>query len=61
MTDIEGSQEMASVGEGEIDFAGIFAHADEAGLAHYFVEHDNPPDSIASIRTSFEHLRRLSF
>jgi sugar phosphate isomerase/epimerase len=61
MTDIAGSQEMVAVGAGEIDFAGIFARAEQAGLRHYFVEHDNPPDPIASIRTSFEHLRQLSF
>lgn len=60
MADMAGSQEMVAVGEGEIDFAGIFAHG-EAGLRHYFVEHDNPDDPIASIRTSFEHLRQLSF
>jgi sugar phosphate isomerase/epimerase len=60
MADIAASQEMVAVGEGEIDFAGIFAHG-EAGLRHYFVEHDNPDDPIASIRTSFEHLRQLSF
>jgi sugar phosphate isomerase/epimerase len=60
MTDIAGSQEMVAVGEGEMDFAGIFARG-EAGLRHYFVEHDNPVDPIASIRTSYEHLRQLSF
>lgn len=61
MTDMAGSQEMVAVGRGEIDFAGIFAHAEQAGLQHYFVEHDNPGDALASIRTSFEHLRQLSF
>ena len=61
MRDIAGSQEMVAVGEGEIDFAGIFARAADAGLEHYFVEHDNPPDPIASIRTSYEHLRQLSY
>ncbi|MBR9990777.1 MAG: sugar phosphate isomerase/epimerase [Gemmatimonadetes bacterium] len=61
MADIAGSQEMVAVGEGEMDFAGIFAHAGQAGLQHYFVEHDNPSDPVASIRTSFEHLRQLSF
>lgn len=61
MTDIAGTQEMVAVGEGEIDFAGIFRHADQAGLRHYFVEHDNPGDPIASIRTSYQHLRQLSF
>lgn len=61
MRDVAGSQEMVTVGEGEIDFASIFAHAEQAGLRHFFVEHDNPADPIASIRTSYEHLRQLSF
>jgi sugar phosphate isomerase/epimerase len=61
MTDIAGSQDMVAVGLGEIDFADIFARAKQAGLQHYFVEHDNPGDALASIRTSFEHLRQLSF
>jgi sugar phosphate isomerase/epimerase len=61
MRDIAGSQEMVAVGEGEIDFASIFGRAADAGLEHYFVEHDNPADPIASIRTSFEHLRQLSY
>ncbi len=61
MADVAGSQEMVTVGEGEIDFAGIFAQAQQAGLTHYFVEHDNPPDPIESIRASLEHLQQLSF
>lgn len=61
MTDIAGTQDMVAVGEGEIDFAAIFGRAAQAGLRHYFVEHDNPADPIASIRTSYEHLRQLQF
>lgn len=61
MADIAGTQEMVPVGAGEIDFAAIFEHSEHAGLRHYFVEHDNPTDPIASIRTSYEHLRQLSF
>lgn len=61
MAAIGGAQEMVPVGEGEIDFAAIFAHAQEAGLRHFFVEHDNPRDAIASIRTSFQHLRSLNW
>ncbi|HWV58277.1 MAG TPA: sugar phosphate isomerase/epimerase, partial [Longimicrobiales bacterium] len=40
MADGAGSQAMADVGQGEIDFAAIFARSEEAGLQHYFVEHD---------------------
>lgn len=63
MADRSGSQAMAPVGEGEIDFAAIFAAAEQAGVQHYFVEHDNaaeyPAGSLASIATSYRNLRRL--
>ncbi len=49
------------VGEGSIDFASIFARQEEAGLKHFFVEHDNPADPMASITTSFAALQQLRF
>lgn len=52
---------MADVGSGEIDFAGIFAHAASAGFQHYFVEHDNPGDGLTSVANSIGHLRELEF
>lgn len=61
MADIGGEQRMVAVGQGEIDFARIFGQGEQAGLRHFFVEHDNPPDSLASLRTSIEHLRQLTF
>ena len=48
--------EMVDVGAGEIDFEAIFERSDEAGLIHYFVEHDAPGDPIGSVRASYEHL-----
>lgn len=53
--------EMRDVGKGQIDFAKIFARHREAGIEHYFVEHDDAPDPMASIRNSFAYLRQLSF
>ena len=41
-----------------IDYRPIFAHADLAGLQHYYVEHDFPPDPMASISTSLHYLQR---
>lgn len=52
-------QNMSPVGEGEIDFARIFEHADTSGLEHYFVENDAPEDSVTDIETSFENLTDL--
>src|SRR2546429_237371 len=52
---------MAPVGGGKIDFRKIFAQSDQAGIRHYFVEHDNPDDPFASIRASYDYLQRLEF
>ena len=52
---------MVDVGAGQIDFAAIFARSDQAGIRHYFVEHDNPDDPFASIQASHDSLRRLEF
>jgi sugar phosphate isomerase/epimerase len=47
------------VGEGIIDFKRIFAHADQSGMKHFFVEHDMPADAYASITTSFNNLHKI--
>jgi sugar phosphate isomerase/epimerase len=52
---------MADVGAGTIDFKKIFAQRDQAGIRHFFVEHDQPADALASIRASCEYLKRLDF
>ncbi len=59
--DMAADGEMTEVGAGTIDFATLFAHATEAGLTHYFVEHDHPADPLASITASFEYLSKLTF
>ncbi len=43
---------MVSVGAGAIDFAAIFAHAEQAGLQHAFVEHGDPGDAMNAALTS---------
>jgi len=50
-----------SVGKGTIDWKQIFAHSQQAGIKHYFVEHDNPADALASIGESFGYLKQLDF
>ncbi len=52
-------QRITAVGEGEIDFAAIFAREQESGLRHFFVENDAPADPIANIETSFRNLSAL--
>ena len=52
---------MVDVGQGTIDFRTIFAQSDKAGIKHYFVEHDQPADPIATIRNSYKYLHALRF
>src|SRR6266566_3048245 len=54
-------ERIVEVGAGKIDFKKIFAQSDQAGIKHYFVEHDEPADAFASIRASCEYLKRLEF
>lgn len=43
---------MLPVGAGTIDFRAILDAGRKAGLRHWFIEHDNPGDAIASITAS---------
>jgi sugar phosphate isomerase/epimerase len=54
-------KKMVDVGQGTIDFRSIFAQSDKAGFKHYFVEHDQPADPIATIRNSYKYLHALRY
>lgn len=54
--DMDAQGRMVDPGEGQIDFAAILARAEQAGLEHAFVEHDQPADSMATARAGFAHL-----
>jgi sugar phosphate isomerase/epimerase len=59
--DVAPEQVMVDVGRGSIDWKRIFARSRDAGIEHYFVEHDQPADALASIRASYDYLRGLEF
>lgn len=59
--DMGADGEMTPVGEGTTDFGAILARGDEAGFRHFFVEHDDAADALASARTSYAYLRDLRF
>lgn len=59
--DMGAGQQMTDVGAGRIDWARIFSKHEDAGIQHYFVEHDEPADPMASISTSYRYLRALRF
>lgn len=61
LKDMDRRGEMADVGAGRIDFRKILHHRAEAGLRHFYVEHDHPADPPASIRASYQFLRSLEF
>jgi sugar phosphate isomerase/epimerase len=51
--------QMVDVGAGAIDFPGVLAAAEAAGIRHCFVEHDSPVSPLASIRAGRDYLTRL--
>jgi sugar phosphate isomerase/epimerase len=52
---------MVDAGAGQLPFARYFARAKSAGVQHYFYEHDEPVDAMASLATSYKHLVSLKF
>ncbi|MGH7591322.1 MAG: sugar phosphate isomerase/epimerase family protein [Gemmatimonadales bacterium] len=59
--DMTKDRKMVDVGQGMIDWKTIFSHSKEAGIEHYFVEHDEPPMPLADIKVSYDYLRALRF
>lgn len=52
---------MVDVGAGKIDWKRIFAKRDQAGIKHFFVEHDQPPQPFEDIAASYNYLKTLEF
>jgi sugar phosphate isomerase/epimerase len=59
--DMTADGRMVDVGAGAVDWRAIFAHRRQAGIEHYFVEHDEPADPMASIAASYRYLDGLRF
>ncbi|HEX3928431.1 MAG TPA: sugar phosphate isomerase/epimerase [Gemmatimonadales bacterium] len=53
--------QMTDVGKGTIDWKAIFSRRKEAGVKHFFVEFDDPPDPMATIKASYNYLKNLEF
>ncbi len=47
-------------GTGTVPFRAIFAQAEQAGLRHFFVEHDTTKDPLATARAGYTYLKGLS-
>ncbi len=52
-------RQMRDVGAGTLDFKTILAKGRASGLQHWFIEHDNPTDPLASIRASAAAMKAL--
>ena len=52
---------MKDVGAGTMNWRALFKEHAQAGIEHYFVEHDDPADPIASITASAKFLKQLTF
>ncbi|MGH7537758.1 MAG: sugar phosphate isomerase/epimerase family protein [Gemmatimonadales bacterium] len=61
LKDRSAAGDMVDVGRGAIEWRRLFARAAQAGIRHYFVEHDEPPAPLHSIRASYAYLKRLTF
>jgi len=59
--DFDKNDQMTEVGSGAIDWKKILAKSDQAGIKHYFVEHDEPKQPFESIQTSYQYLKKLRF
>ena len=60
LKDADEAGDMTEVGEGVIDFPVLIPAAQAAGMCHFFVEHDQPRDPLASVECSFTYLDQLS-
>jgi sugar phosphate isomerase/epimerase len=44
-----------------VDWKRILAKSQQAGIEHYFVEHDMPKDPFASLKASYDYISQLTF
>lgn len=56
----DAARTMTAVGSGVIDWRTLLSHHAQAGIRHYFVEHDQPADPFASIEASYRYLAKLT-
>jgi sugar phosphate isomerase/epimerase len=51
---------MADPGKGILDFPALLKAAGDAGVQHWFVEHDTPVSPMGTARAGYEYLRRVA-
>jgi len=50
---------LEDVGKGVIDFKHILSQHKKAGIKHYFIERDRPPQPMQTIKTGYQNLSEL--
>jgi sugar phosphate isomerase/epimerase len=53
--------EMTAPGSGIIDWKRIFSYSRQAGIQHYFLEHDQPKDPWVTLADGYKYLSTLQF
>lgn len=54
-------QDMTAPGSGVIDWKRIFSYSDQAGIQHYFLEHDQPKDPWVTLTDGYKYLSTVRF
>lgn len=57
--DMDAEGRMVDPGRGRIDFPAIVDHAREAGIRHWFVEHDEPTNIEETLRMGYAYLHAM--
>ena len=51
---------MADPGKGVLDYPALLKAAGDAGVQHWFVEHDNPASPMGTARAGYEYLKKIA-
>ncbi|MCP5381163.1 MAG: sugar phosphate isomerase/epimerase [Kordiimonadaceae bacterium] len=60
LKDMDKNRWFADVGKGTVDFERYLSRISQAGFKHFFVEHDEPEDPLATIRYGLESMKKLT-
>jgi sugar phosphate isomerase/epimerase len=59
LKDMASNGEITDLGKGTVRFPALIAAAQGAGVRHFFVEHDQARNPLASARAGFDYVKRL--
>ena len=59
--DMNAEGQSVVVGQGTVDFAGIFAQSEKAGALFYIVEYEGREEPMESVRASAAYLKNMTY